>query len=79
MARRLYRWIEIGGWTLGEAVNAGELRAFCPRPDCEHLIRFRPRGLPQGAALYEIARRMRCTGCARKGANLEVWTAGEGR
>ncbi len=78
MARRLYRWIEIGGWTLESAVKAGELRAFCPRPDCEHLVRFRGAALPPTARLYEIARRMRCTGCARTGANIEVWSRGAG-
>jgi hypothetical protein len=74
MPRRLHRWIEIGGWTLGSALGAGELRAFCPRPDCEHMVRFRPSTIPEAARLFEIARRMRCGGCARVGANIEIWT-----
>ena len=77
MARRLYRWIEIAGWSLGEAYRAGELRALCPRPGCEYTARnFRLPPVSAEVKLYEIARRMKCTGCARIGANLEIWSPG---
>jgi hypothetical protein len=75
MGRRLYRWIEIGGWTLKDACAAGELRALCPRPGCEYAVRnFRLSSAPGAARLYEVARRMKCTGCARKGAHFEIWS-----
>ena len=75
--RRLYRWIDIAGWTLGEAYRAGELRALCPRPDCEYGVRsYRAPPLSADVRLFEIARRMCCTGCGRKGAHIEIWTSG---
>jgi hypothetical protein len=73
MPRRRHGWLEIGGWELGAALRAGELRVFCPRPDCEHVARFDPAGRDPTARLFTIARRMRCRGCARKGAQFEVW------
>ena len=76
MARRLHRWIDVAGWTLGEACKVGALRAFCPRPDCDYEVRnFRPPSVSADVRLHEIARRMRCTGCARSGANIEIWTS----
>ncbi len=74
--RRLHRWIDIGGWTLAQAYEAGELRALCPRPDCDYGVRsYRAPPAAADVRLFEIARRMRCTGCGRKGAHIEIWTS----
>lgn len=76
MSRRLYTWTQISGWELGQALKAGELRVFCPRPDCEHVAPFRGRRLDAGEKLWAIARRLRCRACARRGGQFEIWAGG---
>jgi hypothetical protein len=75
-SRRLYSWTQISGWRLAEAMRAGELKVFCPRPDCEHVAPFRTGQLKADEKLWAIARRMRCRACARRGGQFEIWSAG---
>jgi len=72
MPRRLHSWTEISGWELGDALRAGQLWVFCPRPDCEHAAGADVARLNPTARLFEVARRMRCRGCARRGAQFEI-------
>jgi hypothetical protein len=72
MPRRLHSWTEISGWDVGEAARAGQLRVFCPRPDCDHAADFDAAGVDPASRLFQLARRMRCRGCARRGAQFEL-------
>lgn len=74
MARRLYKWLEVSGWTLAEAYPLGRLVASCNHGDCWHSSTLRLGNVSPDVKLYEIARRMKCRGCARKGGRIEIWS-----